>query len=226
MAESTIKLDAFNTSLHGCRILCQGPFPKGKQPPIIDSIQRLRDPFKKKILLSKTSFGLSRSLPLQYDATFQMKDTQDWTLMLTYMTYAPKPLLVVCEEMAIPDGLWQKVNRSTTIVHVTSTQVLRLHPYDAIFFAPMEELTTSYADYVYKILQAIYRSSYTQKEHKEILQELRIAGAGLAWSKEEEGHKGGSIYWYDPVTQNPGDQLSHGQMADLLGIVSEQLQNT
>ena len=226
MAESTIKLDAFNTNLHGCRILCQGPFPKQKYPPIMDSIQRLRDPFKKKILLSKTSFALSRHLPLQYDASFQVKDTQDWTLVLTYLTYAPKPLLMVCEELAIPEGLWQKLNRATTVVHITSSNVPRLHPYDAIFFAPIEELTTSYADYVYKLLQAIHRPNYSQKEHKEILQELRIASAGLAWSKEEEGNKGGALYWYDPVLQNSGDPLSSQQMADLLLIVSEQLQNS
>ena len=141
MAESTIKLDAFNANLHGCRILYQGPFPKQKYPPIMESIQRLRDPFKKKILLSKTSFALSRHLPLQYDASFQVKDTQDWTLVLTYLTYAPKPLLMVCEELAIPEGLWQKLNRATTVVHITSSNVLRLHPYDAIFLAPIEELT-------------------------------------------------------------------------------------
>ena len=226
MAESTIKLDAFNANLHGCRILYQGPFPKQKYPPIMESIQRLRDPFKKKILLSKTSFALSRHLPLQYDASFQVKDTQDWTLVLTYLTYAPKPLLMVCEELAIPEGLWQKLNRATTVVHITSSNVLRLHPYDAIFFAPIEELTTSYADCVYKLLQAIHRPTYSQKEHKEILQELRIASAGLAWSKEEEGNKGGALYWYDPVSQNAGDPLSSQQMADLLLIVSEQLQHS
>jgi hypothetical protein len=226
MAESTIKLDAFNTNLHGCRILCQGPFPKQQYPPIMESIQRLRDPFKKKILLSKTSFALSRHLPLQYDASFQVKDTHDWTLVLTYLTYAPKPLLMVCEELAIPEGLWQKLNRSTTVVHITSSNVLRLHPYDAIFFAPIEELTISYTDYVYKLLQAIHRPNYSQKEHKEILQELRIASAGLAWSKEEEGNKGGALYWYDPVSQNSGDPLSNQQMADLLVIVSEQLQHS
>ena len=226
MAESTIKLDAFNANLHGCRILCQGPFPKQKYPPIMESIQRLRDPFKKKILLSKTSFALSRHLPLQYDASFQVKDTQDWTLVLTYLTYAPKPLLMVCEELTIPEGLWQKLNRATTVVHITSSHVLRLHPYDAIFFAPIEELSTAYADYAYKLLQAIHRPNYSQKEHKEILQELRIASAGLAWFKEEEGNKGGALYWYDPISQNSGDPLSNQQMADLLVIVSEQLQHS
>jgi hypothetical protein len=76
------------------------------------------------------------------------------------------------------------------------------------------------------LLQAIHRPNYSQKEHKEILQELRIASAGLAWSKEEEGNKGGALYWYDPVSQNAGDPLSSQQMADLLLIVSEQLQHS
>ena len=44
---STIHIEAFNRSLHGGRILCQGPFPN-KYAPIMESIQKLKEPFKKK----------------------------------------------------------------------------------------------------------------------------------------------------------------------------------
>jgi hypothetical protein len=222
METQTVQIDAFNTNLHGARILCQGPFPNGKYAPIMDSIQKLRDPFKKKILRTRTAFSLSKYMPLQYDAVFQVKDTQDWTLILTYITYAPKPLLVVAEDIPIPDGLWQKLNKATTFVNITSSYVLNIRPYDAIFFAPIEELTTSYTEYVFKLLQSVYKASYSQKEHKEVLHELRVAGAGICWTRYEEDTPQGSIYWYDPVANNQGDGLSNRQMSELFSWLSDQ----
>jgi hypothetical protein len=218
----SIQIDAFNTNLHGCKILCQGPFSNGKYAPIMEYIQKLREPFKKKILLTRTAFSLSKYMPLQYDAVFQVKDTHDWTLILTYITYAPKPLLIVAEDIQIPDGLWQKLNKSTTFVNLTSSYVINIRPYDAIFFAPIEELTTTYADYVYKVLLSVYKQNYTQKEHKEILQELRVATAGICWTKYEENSAGGNIYWYDPVMSNQGDSLSNKQMSELFLWLSDQ----
>ena len=217
----TISLEAFNTNLNTCRILCQGPFPKNKYPPIMEYIQKLRDPFKKKILLSNTAFSLSKYIPLHYDAMFQVKDGNDWTMILTYITYAPKPLLVVSEDISIPDGFWAKLNRATTFVNFTSGSVLNLRPYDAVFFAPIEELASNYVDYTYKLLQSIYKPNYSQKEHKEIIQELRVATAAMAWTKVEENTQGGSIFWYDPV-HHQGDCLSNKQMSELFGWLSGQ----
>jgi hypothetical protein len=159
----SIKIDAFNTNLHGCRILCQGPFPKG-HPPILDAVVKLREPFKKRIVLSKTAFSISKYLPLAYDAMFQVKDSSDWTLALTYMTYAPKPLLIITEDIVIPDGVWSKLNRSMTLVNFTSSSVIQVRPYDAIFFAPIEELTvpmwTMFINYCkVSIEQRIHRRS-------------------------------------------------------------------
>ena len=218
----SIQIDAFSTNLHSCRILCQGPFPHEKHPPIMESIQKLREPFKKKILLAHTPFALSKYLPLQYDAVFQVKDTQDWSLILTYVTYAPKPLLMVAEDIALPDGLWQKLTRAITLVHLVSTYMANLRPYDAIFFAPMEELTSTYSEYVFKALQSVYRANYTLKEHKEVLQELRIAKAGIAWTRYNEDAQGGNMYWYDPVESNQGDNLTNKQMSELFGWLSDQ----
>ena len=79
MDVTTLQIEAFNTNLHGSKILCQGPFQQEKYPPIIEAITHLRSPFKKKILLSSTTFSLSKYLPILYDAHFQIKDGQDWT---------------------------------------------------------------------------------------------------------------------------------------------------
>jgi len=162
-------------------------------------------------------------MPMQVDASFQAKDTADWTLILTYMTYAPKPLLIIAEDIPIPDGVWQKLSRTMTFVHIASQPVAQLRPYEAIFFAPMEELGSTYGEYVYKALQSVYKPSYSQKEHKEILQELRIAGAGIAWSREEQDPKG-AMYWYDPI-QHQGDRLSDKQLSELFGYLSDQFQS-
>lgn len=222
METSTIQIDAFNTNLHGCKILFQGPFQTEKYAPIMEYIQKLREPFKKKILIANTSFTLSKYLSLQYDATFQMKDVHDWTLILTYITYAPKPILIVAEDIQIPDGLWQKINKTATFINITSSYVINIRPYDAIFFSPTEELTTTYTEYIFKILQSVYKANYTLKEHKEVLQELRMASAGIAWTKCEEDTSGGSIYWYDPVTYNQGDSLTNKQMSELFSWLSNQ----
>jgi hypothetical protein len=220
--ESTIQVDAFNTNLHGCRILCQGPFPNDKQAPIMDSIQKLREPFKRKILITKNTFSFSKYMKLQYDSVFQLKESVDWSLILTYLTYSPKPTLVVIEDVQIPDAFWGKITRTTTVVHITAANNANFRAYDAIFFAPIEELFSNYAETVFKQLQTLYRSNYTQKEYKEILQELRIAGAGLAWTRHQEQLSSGSLYWYDPVTSNSGDGLSAKQLSELFTWLSEQ----
>ena len=162
---------------------------------------------------------------MAYDTVFHIKDTADWTLLLTYITYAPKPLLVVSEDMAIPDGLWPKITRQTTFVNITSSLVISVRAYDAVFFAPMEDVSNSYADYVYKMLQSLYRASYSTKEHKEILQELRVAQAGLVWSKVDEESQGGSVFWYDPVSIQTADRLTPNQMAEILTVIATQMRS-
>jgi len=217
MEITTLQIEAFNTNVHGSKILCQGPFQQGKYPPIMDSIQQLRQPFKKKILISNMAFSLSKYMSMVYDVHFQVKDSQDWTLALTYMTYAPKPLLVMVEDVAIPDGLWQKLNRSTTLVHWVSSPVLQIRPYDTIFFASTDD-TVSYSDTVYKILQSVYKASYSVKEHKEITQELRVATAGMVWSKVDEEAQG-RVFWYDPISHQ-GDHLTNKQLSELFQWLS------
>jgi hypothetical protein len=189
----------------------------------MESIQKLREPFKKKILLSNTPFGISKYLPMAYDTVFHIKDSVDWTLLLTYITYAPKPLLVISEDMVIPEGLWPKLTRQTTFVNITSSLLLNARPYDAIFFASMEDVSSSYTEYMYKMLQTTYRASYSPKEHREILQELRVATAGLVWSRVGEEAQGGSVCWYDPVATQHGDKLTQNQIADILTVLASQM---
>ena len=187
----------------------------------MESVQNLREPFKKKILLSNAPYGISTYLPMEYDSIFHIQDTNDWTLFLTYSTYAPKPILVVSEDIVIPSGLWSKLSRRTTFVNFTRAPVMNASPYDAIFFAT--EDSTTYTEYVCKLLQSIYRANYGPKEHKEILQELRVAKAGLAWTKVDDDAPTGSLCWYDPVPTQTGEKMTPAHMAELLTVLAMHL---
>jgi len=223
----TIQLEAFQTPLHGAKILYALPQRQSQSqsqshpqhPPWSEWLHRLREPFRKSLRLSTTLLPLS-AIVSTYDATFHPKDGQDWTLILTYITYAPKPLLVVVEDLPIPDGLWQKLPPHTTLLHLTHGPIVRLQPYDAIFFAPMDDDHVTYRETTHRILQAAYRASYTLQQHKEIIQELRMAKAGLAWTRVDE-KQNGALYWYDPVTV-PRDAFPPHQLAELFQHLAEQ----
>jgi len=217
----TVHIDAFQTNLHGSRILLQAPFPKGRMPPLQDHIELLRQPFQRRVLLTNTPISVMKPMAYAYDAIFHIKEVQDWSLALTYILHAPKDVLVMMEELPVPDGVWLKLPKSVTVLHQVSAPLRRLDPYDTVFFAPIEDLTSSYADLVYKQLLVLYKKTYQPKEFKEILQELRVAKAGLAWTRQSEAAATGALYWYDPVSESSG-QLSKQQLADLFSYLSTQ----
>ena len=155
-ATTTVGINAFNQNLHGCKILVQGVFNENQYAPIMESVERLKSPFRKKVLLTNTIFSFNKYMPLQYDTTFQVKDLQqDWQLIITYITYAPKPLLIVAEDIEIPEVIWKRINNTITFIHIVSSFIRNVQVYDAIFFAPIEDQTLQYTEYVYKILQNI-----------------------------------------------------------------------
>ena len=222
----TVHIDAFQTNLHGCRILLQAPFPKGRTPPLQDHIEQLRQPFHRRVLLTNTPISVMKPMAYAYDAIFHIREVGDWSLALTYILHAPKDVLVFMEELPVPDGVWSKLPKSVTVLHQVSAPLRRLDPYDTIFYAPIEDLASSYADLVYRQLLQIYKKTYPVKEFKEILQELRVAKAGLAWTRMSEATTTttiGSLYWYDPVSES-SEQLSKKQLADLFSFLSVQFQ--
>jgi hypothetical protein len=219
-AGDTLQIEAFQTNLHGARILCQGPFPEGKHPPILDAITDKKQPFQKRVLLTHTPYSFSKALPLHYDATFQVTTATDWSLALTYIVHAPKPLLVVAEEVAaIPDGVWPRLTRGITFVHSISIPQRQLRPYDAVFFAAIDDATTPFAEFTYKGLQALL-GGLGAKEYREIVSELRVAAAGMAWSKVDEPTDKGALYWYEPVRHHTVESLSRKQLADLFQFLA------
>ena len=55
-------------------------------------------------------------------------------------------------------------------------------------------------------------------EHKEILNELRVAGAGIMWTRMNEERSNGNIYWYDAVEVSQSGKLSNSQMSELFRL--------
>jgi len=188
----------------------------------MDNIQALRAPFKRKVLLTNTPFSFNKVLPFHYDATFQMREGADWSLALTYILHAPKDVLVIAEDIPIPDAVWLKLTKNITFVHMVATPLRNVQPYDAIFFAPIDDITNTYTDTVLKAIVAVYKKTYTQKELREILQELRVAKAGLAWTKVGETGLEGALYWYDPDTTIGEESLTRKQMSELFQWLSQQ----
>jgi len=185
-----------------------------KYPPIMEYIKNIRNPMKKNVLISNTVFGFNSHFPLHYDAVFQGRDSNDWTMILTYLTYVVKPSLVICD-IVIPDAFWNKMPKEITFVHLLpNAPIQSIRAYDSIFFAEDAE--------VQRVLQTVYRASYSANENKEILQELRVAGAGLVWTRVEES-AGGAVYWYDPVGKHQVS-LSKGQMSELFTWLAGQYQ--
>ena len=226
MSTDTLHIEAFHSQLHGARILCHGGFTADQMPPLYESIQPLRTPFKRRILVTGSPLSLCTLLPLPYDAQFHVKDNHDWTMVLTYMTYVVKPLLLVVENLAIPDAIWQKLQRTTTVIHMAPVRTpVTLKSYDVIFFPPMETMTREETEWMYTALQTVYRPTYSAKEHKEVLHEIRVAKAGMCWSRMDEEAQGGALYWYDPVAQQ-GDAVSREQLSKVCEWMAVQLKGS
>jgi hypothetical protein len=221
-----ISLESFDTKLHGHTILCNGTFRENnkiKMPPIIEYVSKLKEPFKKKILLSNTPLGLSKHIHINYDAVFSIHDASDWTMIATYITYVPKPLLIICEE-SVPDALWNKLTRGITFIHITNKPIINLRAYDCIFFSITDDISANYIEYTHRILQNVYKTVYTLREHKDIIQELKVAKSGLVWTRIDEETPTGNIFWFDPIENIQGDGFSPNQLSELFQCLAHHFQ--
>jgi hypothetical protein len=153
-----------------------------------------------------------------------MKEGLDWSLALTYILHAPKDVLVVAEDIPIPDAVWSKLTPHITFLHIVTAPLRVVVPYDTIFFAPIDDITNTYTDTVLKALQSSFKKTFQQKEFRDILQELRVAKAGLAWTSVGEvpgiGARG-ALYWYDPEGSEE-EVFTRKELSDLFQMLSHQ----
>jgi len=201
----TVQVNAFQTNLHGGRILCQGPEPQNQHPPLEEAVTSLRTPFKRRVLLTNRPCGIG-----PYNAVFKIQEGSDWSLALTYITHGPKPCLLVIDDVPIPPALWSKLPPSVTLVHRVSTPVANTKPYSAIFFAPIQDSTSVYAEQVFRTLQL------SAKEFKDVVNELRVAGLGLVYYE-------GQVQWYEPVPESmDSGTWSKRQLSELFEQLARQ----
>jgi hypothetical protein len=208
-----IELEAFQTKLRNKKILLVGPF-NNKFPPILESIQDIREPFKKTVLLTSgdMSVAMFPEILLAYDVTFRISKDIDWSLALTYISHvinlggggggggSSASILVVCEGLNIPDGFFKQINgKPVTFINLSKNISGRsLIYYDACFFPYLDDVTSNIVITWHTILSTL-DNVITQKNPsglRDILTEIRIAGAGLCWIG---GRQNGNLYWYDPI---------------------------
>jgi hypothetical protein len=222
--EVTVNLEAFNKQLFGTRVLCQGPFSKGSYAPVMEAVTHLRQPFRKKVLITKKNVvggsgsgsGIGSNIPLQYDTVFSISDNTDWSHAIQYCKTVQGCLLIVFDDIVIPDAVWQHIVKGTTVVHYMNSVCNNIKPYDTIFFPPVDDVMNYKIDVTFRQLQAVYRTSWKEREFKEILNELRVAQAGLCWTRvQEKDSVFGTICWYDSVEQIVKERISDAQLAAL-----------
>jgi len=219
--QSRVELEAFQAKLRNKRILLVGPF-SNKFPPILESIQDIRESFKKTVLLTsgEITVAMFAEISIPYDATFRISRDIDWSLALTYISHVinagsgsgsgggsngsgpGSSILVVCEGLNIPDGFFKQIyGKPVTFINLCKNISSRnLVYYDACFFPFLEDVTSNIVNTWHTILNTIDGIAVPKNPSglRDILTEIRIAGAGLCWVSGG-GRQNGSLYWYDPI---------------------------
>lgn len=201
--EHVVNIEAFDSNLFGKTILYQKHTNVNdyhQLPPIKDKCSDLRQPFKRRLLISNIHNKHINNIFFDYDTIYYIQDISDWSLILTYIVHAPKPIFILIDNITIPNIVWTKIQGmkqtmggSMTIVHISNIPVQSIHPYNTVFFQPISHATLpSMLDIIYGQILSL-KHSYNMREFKETVAELRIADAGLCIMNNNE------LYWYDPV---------------------------
>jgi hypothetical protein len=226
-----VNLENFDTPLTGTHTVFYvegGPFAHPVLPRTLDSILH-GEPYNRRVLITSPSSRCSSLFRCNWDAVFQPADQKEWTLILTYCSYAPRPLLVHIDDTAHPpDAFFQRLPQGTTITEVRRLETVPDAPAgpiraDAIFYPPVQDLTTADAAAIIRSLN-VQVGSRDAEGKKAYLRELRVARAGLAWTRIHETTSHGATYWYDPAdgpthVVKPG----HSAIAHHLRVLADQV---
>lgn len=209
-----VELEAFQAKLRNKKILLAGPF-SGKYPPILEAIQDIREPFRKTVLLTSGEMTMFNEISIPYDAIFKIHKDIDWSLALTYISHVSNfgssqsgSTLVVSEGLIVPDGFFKQIHgKPITFINLNKVfqfTVTALAHYDACFFPHLEDVAFSTTKSWYLLLNAIDNKSCPPNPGalKDILTEIRVAGAGLCWirnSGQTKSGQNGNLFWYDPI---------------------------
>lgn len=202
---NVVQLEAFESSLKGCRIrwfLTPGSpavYPPGFQEQLFTE----SPPFQKRILITSDTSLDGWKLLDKWDLIVLPTTPTEWSLIVTFIVNLPSPSLVVCTpEVRAPQGFFAKCaqvpQKAPTIV---CFQTLSLPlpqaavSFHATFFPPAKAVEDTLMDAMQESLKKLVSSDklgdFTVKD---ALKDLRGAGATLAVSSIEEPEP--SLYWY------------------------------
>lgn len=205
MASATHEIENFDTQLRDTKILTYSP-----NLPLIAAATAGAPLMQRRILIAphpaKTLFAAD------WDAIFQVPgagsgaaagqgQAKDWTLILTYLTHAPKPALVYIEDgVEFPEQFVHRLPASITLIVQRSlgSRTAAATWADTVFFPPVADALGAEAGSILTALDRLVGPAHNHGERTAWLRELRSVGAGLVWTRSGEPKAHGAIYWYDP----------------------------
>lgn len=213
----TIHLEGFSESLRGSRTFIVGSNPQCLKG-VIDRLSADVSNRGRHVLVHYGSAVPRWLQRLGWDAFFNVRDTQDLKLAITFIQHMTKPGRVVW----VGDVPGQAVMAHLTKIDglslvVAAAQAPSLTPgneWQAIFWpsgATAEEVEST-----------VVARMGVQGRLRSIMSELRGAGVGLVWSSIREA-KGGALYWYDPAEGGQAAPIDPEETAEILRGLADSL---
>jgi hypothetical protein len=185
--------------------------------------------FQKYVLLTGKGAEPISHFWLPWSATFQITDQRDWSMALTYLTNAQKPLFCLADQsIQIPEAFLRRLaGQNVTFVHLTTptsqlATSLALPNYDSIFVSPVEDINSTFYESALTVIQRSF-SRHREYEMKDVLKELNVANAGLVWTRLQESDPGGAVYWYEPGGVSHKLMISQKQIGSMLRAFGDAL---
>ncbi len=227
MSKPTIQIEGLSTNLRNGKHLVLRT--TGSKLPDLTDFLAGGEAFQKYVLLTGKGADPISQFWLPWSATFQITDQRDWSMALTYLTNAPKPLFCLADQsIQIPEAFLRRLTgQNVTFVHVTAPTAtlatsLALPHYDSVFLAPVEDLAATFYESALVVIQRVF-PRHREYEMKDVLKELNVANAGLVWTRLQESDPGGAVYWYEPGGTSHKLMISQKQIGAMLRAFGDAL---
>jgi hypothetical protein len=225
-------IENFDTPLRGSKIL-QYTLKGCQSAPLYEIAAAGGESFARSILVAPARAAAAQQFfRTAWDAVFQIQPLQqqqqhqiqqDWSFILTYISNSPKPTCILIEEgIDPPEAFIKRLPQHTTLIVQKPLGSRPSLVYDTIFFPPIGEPVSQEANYVLSVLDILLQNK--NDERRSWLKELRVAGAGIVWTRVAESRSQGAVYWYDPNdTEVRINKLSPSIVAEHLKILANLL---
>ena len=221
--QQTIALEAFEASLRGTNMLWYLLDRLTVYPPgFTDQIFADGVPFARRLLITSSQTPPGWRLADDYDLIFRCQTGIEWSVLLTYITNAPKPMLIICAPFCTPPpNFLQRVPQTATLVafaymNQTAAQ-LSIQNYSSILLPPLSLDNISSISFPNHL--GIPNPSWNQNS---VLRDLHGAGASLVVSSVGDRTMQKQYYWYY-TSKNQHSAWTLQQVQSILGTLSSQV---